>query len=252
MSPSDPSASCCIIGGSGLQSLSILSDSSALDIDTPYGKPSSAILSGIVGELVVLFLPRHGTGHTIPPHLINYRANIWAIRHLGATRIISVASVGGIQESLLPGSIVIPSQIIDYTWGRPSTFASEGFPVLHVDFTHPFSIGLREVLLSAAMACKEPVVDGGVYAVTQGPRLESAAEIDRIERDGGNIVGMTGMPEAALARELGLDYAMIAVVVNAAAGRGDSSKGIQLSEIIKVTEKAMNRVETILNHMLSK
>jgi len=248
---SRPAGGCCIIGGSGLQSLSILERGVALNTDTPYGKPSAAIVRGCVGDAVAFFLPRHGTGHTVPPHLINYRANIWAIRHHGASQVISVASVGGIQEALVPGTIVIPNQIIDYTWGRPSTFVSEGAQVMHIDFTQPFSTRLRAVLLSAALACNELVVDGGVYAATQGPRLESAAEIDRIGRDGGTIVGMTGMPEAALARELGLDYAMIAVVVNAAAGRGESEHGIQLSKIHNVTEQAMCRVESILKHMLS-
>jgi 5'-deoxy-5'-methylthioadenosine phosphorylase len=251
MTQTEPAGGCCIIGGSGLQSLSILNGGVALNTDTPYGKPSGAILRGRVGGADAFFLPRHGVGHTIPPHLINYRANIWAIRHHGATQIISVASVGGIQEALPPGTIVIPSQIIDYTWGRPSTFVSEGEQVTHIDFTQPFSTRLREVLLSAALACNELVVDGGVYAATQGPRLESAAEIDRIERDGGNIVGMTGMPEAALARELHLEYAMIAVVVNAAAGRGESKQGIRLSEIYKVTQQAMQRVETLLHYVLS-
>jgi 5'-methylthioinosine phosphorylase len=193
-----------------------------------------------------VFLARHGDAHTIAPHQINYRANLWALKDQGVSEVVSVASAGGIRADLGPGKIVIPDQIIDYTWGRVSTFFENGAPVTHVDFTEPYAALLRARLLAAAVACGEEVVDGAVYAATQGPRLESAAEIDRLERDGADIVGMTGMPEAALAREIGLDYAAIAVVVNHAAGRGASAGGISLQRIEEVLKPAMGRVRRIV------
>jgi 5'-methylthioadenosine phosphorylase len=199
-----------------------------------------------------MFLARHGYGHTIPPHEVNYRANIWALREEGATEIVSVASVGGIRPDLGPGTIVVPHQIIDYTWGRRSTFFEGGdVPVTHVDFTAPYAEGLRRKLLAAAHACGEAVVDGAVYAATQGPRLESAAEVDRLERDGAEIVGMTGMPEAALARELAVPYAAIAVVVNHAAGRGESRGGIRLEGIEQMLHATIGRARRIIDEVVT-
>jgi 5'-methylthioadenosine phosphorylase len=198
----------------------------------------------------VAFLARHGYGHTIPPHEVNYRANIWALREEGAAEIVSVASVGGIRADLGPGTLVIPHQIIDYTWGRRSTFFEGGdVPVSHVDFTRPYSEPLRQKLLAAARASGEPLLDGAVYAATQGPRLETAAEIDRLERDGADVVGMTGMPEAALARELDLPYATIAVVVNHAAGRGESRTGIRLERIEQMLHSTIGRARRIVEEM---
>jgi 5'-methylthioadenosine phosphorylase len=194
-----------------------------------------------------MFLARHGYGHTIPPHEVNYRANLWALYEQGAKQVIAVGSVGGIREDLIPGKIVIPDQIIDYTHGRPFTyFDGQERLVTHIDFTHPYDPALRKQILTAANRAKEECIDGGVYAAMQGPRLETAAEIDRLERDGAHMVGMTGMPEASLARELGLDYAAIAVVVNYAAGRGNSREGIHLDAISKITEPAMVKVRKIL------
>jgi len=198
----------------------------------------------------VVFLARHGYGHTIAPHEVNYRANLWALKQAGADAVVSVASVGGIRNDLWPGMILLPRQLIDYTWGRASTFfEGPGVPVNHIDFTEPYSRGLRERLLKAAAACGERVEDGGVYAATQGPRLETAAEITRLERDGAEIVGMTGMPEAVLARELGLEYAAIAVVANYAAGRGDSERAVALDRIEAVLEEAMGRVRRIIEKL---
>jgi 5'-methylthioadenosine phosphorylase len=194
-----------------------------------------------------MFLARHGYGHTIPPHEVNYRANLWALYEQGAKRVIAVASVGGIRADLIPGEIVIPDQIIDYTYGRPFTyFDGRERPVTHIDFTLPYSPVLRTQILTAAEKANVKCFDGGVYAATQGPRLETKAEINRLERDGADMVGMTGMPEAALARELGLSYAAIAVVVNYAAGRGDSLNGIHLDTISKIAEPAMVKVRNIL------
>jgi 5'-methylthioadenosine phosphorylase len=198
-----------------------------------------------------VFLARHGYGHTIAPHEVNYRANLWALRAEKVDAVVSVASVGSIRRDLGPGAIVIPDQIVDYTWGRPGTFfEGAGAQVTHIDFTHPYSAGLRSRLLAAARAAGETAVDGAVYATTQGPRLETAAEINRLERDGADLVGMTGMPEAALARELGLEYAALAVVANYAAGRGESEQGISLERIEKVLEEAMGRVRRIIERLV--
>jgi 5'-methylthioadenosine phosphorylase len=195
----------------------------------------------------VVFLARHGYGHTIAPHEVNYRANLWALKDAGATEAVSIASVGGIRKDLGPGKLAVPHQIIDYTWGRRSTFFDgPGVVVHHADFTEPYSSALRQRLLKAAAGAGEKVADGAVYAATQGPRLESAAEVNRLERDGADLVGMTGMPEAALARELELEYAALAVVANHAAGRGDAGRAIPLDKIEAVLEEAMGRVRRIL------
>jgi 5'-methylthioadenosine phosphorylase len=240
-----------IIGGSGLTRLANLEVRRHKVVRTPWGEPSGALTFGRLGAAEVVFLARHGYGHTIPPHEVNYRANIWALREEGATEIVSVASVGGIRADLGPGMLVVPHQIIDYTWGRRSTFFEGGdVPVSHVDFTAPYSEPLRQKLLAAARACGETVLDGAVYAATQGPRLETAAEIDRLERDGADIVGMTGMPEAGLARELDLPYATIAVVVNHAAGRGESRSGIRLERIEQMLHATIGRARRIIEEVV--
>jgi 5'-methylthioinosine phosphorylase len=239
-----------IIGGSGLTKLANLEVSRRLAARTPYGDPSGAITCGKIGKSDVLFLARHGYGHTIPPHEVNYRANLWALKDAGADSVVSVASVGGIRNDIWPGAILLPHQVIDYTWGRASTFfEGPGAPVNHIDFTEPYSRVMRARLLNAAAAAGERVTDGGVYAATQGPRLETAAEIHRLERDGADIVGMTGMPEAALAREIGLEYAALTVVANYAAGRGDSEHAVPLDKIGAVLEEAMGRVRRIIEKL---
>jgi len=235
-----------IIGGTGLTQLANLEVSRRQVVRTPYGELSGPLTFGAIRGVPAVFLARHGYGHTIPPHQVNYRANLWALKEQGASEIVSVVSVGGIRADLGPGKIVVPHQIVDYTWGRMSTFFENEAPVKHVDFTEPYTAGLRNRLLSAAKACGEAVVDGAVYAATQGPRLETAAEIDRLERDGAEIVGMTGMPEAALAREIELGYAAIVVVVNHAAGRGASARGVALQEIEEVLKHSMGRVRKII------
>jgi 5'-methylthioinosine phosphorylase len=240
-----------IIGGTGLTQLSSLEVSRRQVVRTPYGEPSGPLTFGTIGGVPVIFLARHGYGHTVPPHQVNYRANLWALKEQGVGEVVSVASVGGIHPDLGPGKLVVPHQIIDYTWGRMSTFFENEEPVKHIDFTEPYSNRLRKRLLAAARACGESAVDGAVYAATQGPRLESAAEIDRLERDGAGIVGMTGMPEAALSRELELEYAAIAVVVNHAAGRADSSHGIPLAKIEDVLKEAMARVRRIIEALVA-
>ena len=239
-----------IIGGSGLTQLANLEVGRRKVGRTPYGEPSGALTFGNIGKKEVVFLARHGYGHTIAPHEVNYRANLWAIKQAGADTVVSVASVGGIRNDIWPGTIVLPHQIIDYTWGRSSTFfEGPGAPVNHIDFTEPYSRELRARLLSAAAQVGERIMDGAVYAATQGPRLETAAEINRLERDGADIVGMTGMPEAALAREINLQYAAIAVVANYAAGRGDSERAVPLDKIQAVLDEAMGRVRRIIEKL---
>jgi len=239
-----------IIGGSGLTKLANLEVRRRIVARTPYGDPSGAITYGKIDRRDVLFLARHGYGHTIAPHEVNYRANLWALKQAGASEVVSVASVGGIRNDIWPGAILLPHQVIDYTWGRSSTFfEGPGAPVNHIDFTEPYSRLMRERLLKAAAAAGERITDGGVYAATQGPRLETAAEINRLQRDGAEIVGMTGMPEAALAREISLEYATIAVVANYAAGRGDSERAVPLDKIEAVLEEAMGRVRRIIEKL---
>ncbi len=239
-----------IIGGSGLTQLANLEITHRQVMRTPYGEPSGAFTFGTINQHAVMFIARHGYGHTIPPHEVNYRANLWALHEQGAKRIVAVASVGGIRADLSPGVIVLPHQIIDYTYGRAFTyFDGRDRPLTHIDFTQPYSHKLRQQILDAARLAKVPCLDGGVYAATQGPRLETAAEINRLERDGADMVGMTGMPEAALARELGLSYAAIAVVVNHAAGRGSSRDAVHLEKINAVTQLAMTSVRNIIERM---
>jgi 5'-methylthioadenosine phosphorylase len=241
-----------IIGGSGLAKLSALDRPRRMVMRTPYGEPSGALTFGELAGREVVFLARHGYGHTIAPHDVNYRANIWVLKDLKVDGVIAVATVGGIRDDLGPASLVVPDQIIDYTHNRKSTFfEGPDVPVTHVDFTKPYSEGLRARLLRAAQASGEAVFDGAVYACTQGPRLETAAEIERIARDGGHIVGMTGMPEAALAREAALQYAALAVVVNHAAGRGASRQEIKLDELETVMRATVVRAVRILEAMLS-
>ncbi len=242
-----------IIGGSGLSQLGNLEVKQRKVSRTPYGEPSGALTFGRIADCDVVFLARHGYGHTIAPHEVNYRANLWALKDAGATEVVSVVSVGGIRNDTWPGTLLLPHQIIDYTWGRAATFfEGAGVPVNHIDFTEPYSRTLRERLIKAAAGCGETLADGGVYAATQGPRLESAAEVNRLERDGADIVGMTGMPEASLAREISLEYAAIAVVANYAAGKGDSTHAIPLDKIGAVLEEAMRRVRKIIGALCEK
>jgi len=191
-------------------------------VTTRFGEPSAGVREATIGGARVLVLPRHGDRHEFPPHLVNYRANLAALRDLGADAVVALNTVGVISGVREPGQLAVPDQLIDYTWGREHTlYDGPGPGFAHIDFTAPYSERLRQGLLDAADASGVNCLDGGVYAATQGPRLESAAEVDRLERDGADFIGMTGMPEASLAMELGLDYACLSLVVNRAAGRGD-------------------------------
>ena len=235
-----------IIGGTGLTKLENLEITHKEMVNTPYGAPSGPLTFGKICDLDVVFLARHGYRHTIPPHMVNYRANLWALKEAGVSKIIAVAAVGGITSKMGPEAIVIPDQIIDYTYGRSQTFFENDLSfVTHVDFSYPYNDELRQVLLKSAKQLNYDAVNGGVYAATQGPRLETAAEINRLDRDGCDIVGMTGMPEAALARELEIDYAACALVINWAAGRNGGDE-ISLSEMEKCLETGMARVRGLL------
>ena len=235
--------SVAVIGGTGLESYPGLVVTGEMRSTTVFGEPSAPLVMGEIGGRSVAFLSRHGPDHDVAPHRVNYRANIRALRDVGVQRIFAVAAVGGIAPGLEPGAIVIPDQLIDYTVSRISTFFEEG-RVVHVDMTHPYTPALRDRLLRAAAEAGVAVHDGGVYGVTEGPRFETPAEIDRMERDGCAVVGMTAMPEAVLARELDMEYAACAVVSNAAAGRGPA--GITMEDLYANLARGMEGVRRIL------
>jgi 5'-methylthioinosine phosphorylase len=235
-----------IIGGTGLYQLDGFDEVERLSLNTRWGEPSSEIIIMQSANTRVAFLARHGLKHTIPPHMVNYRANIWALKECGVKKIIAVAAVGGITEQMSPETLVIPGQIIDYTYGRKHTyFETDLDQVTHIDFTEPYTQLLREKLLNCANELSLKVVDGGVYAATQGPRLETAAEVERLKRDGVDIVGMTGMPEAALARELQMDYACCALVVNWGAGCAGTVK-IEHDAMLEIVDRGMVQLKSVL------
>ncbi len=236
-----------VIGGSGVVGSSLMKMSRRMVARTPYGAASGPLNFAEIEGQSVVFIARHGPGHIHPPHKVNYRANLCALQEAGADAIIALAAVGGIGEGCGPGAIVVPEQIIDYTYGREHTFFDGGDrQVRHIDFTRPYDDRLRSALLASAKNAGEAVVDGGTYAATQGPRLETAAEIERFARDGATLVGMTGMPEAALARELEMPYAHLCVVSNWAAGRGDSSVKISHDDIEATMRATLARVVSIV------
>jgi 5'-methylthioinosine phosphorylase len=238
-----------VIGGTGLAQLDGLDGVTSFPITTPFGEPSADLVSGNLGQTEVVFLARHGRPHRIPPHRINYRANLWALKEAGVGGIIAVNAVGGIHPVMGAGHFCVPHQLIDYTWGRASSFFEEDLEsVTHVDFTHPYDDVLRQHLLQALVDLGLAHSARGVYGATQGPRLETAAEIQRLERDGCDIVGMTGMPEAGLARELGLPYACLALVVNPAAGKAPGL--ITMDAIEAVMAAGMGQVRSVLERVL--
>ncbi len=227
-----------IIGGTGLASVPAMDLVSSQDVTTPYGEPSAPLATGTLFEMPVVFLARHGNPHRLSPHRINYRANLDALRTAGVTHVIALAAVGGITPNMAPAAVVVPDQIIDYTYGREHTFF-DGVeqPLQHIDFTSPYSASIRDALIGGLKEAGLPILDKGVYGATQGPRLETPAEIQRMERDGCDLVGMTGMPEAALAREAGLEYGALAVVANWAAGKFDGE--ITMADIEQALEHGM-------------
>ncbi len=239
-------ANIAIIGGTGLTNLTNLTIIRREVHNSIYGEPSAPLVRGMLEDVEVVFLPRHGAGHTIPPHKVNYRANLSVLDELGITNVVAINAVGGISPEMTSQAIAIPDQIIDYTYSRSHTFFDEGLEeVTHIDFTNPYCESLRQAILVAAKAASVPVIGKATYAATQGPRLETAAEIDRLEKDGCHVVGMTGMPEAALAKELGLCYASINVVANKAAGRGDDNE-ITIEQINSNLKVGLEKVKRIL------
>jgi 5'-methylthioinosine phosphorylase len=233
-----------IIGGTGLYSMDELSDVEQIEYDTRFGSPSAPVTIGRLQGRKIVFLPRHGGNAAIAPHRVNYRANIAALKSVGVKKIIAVNAVGGI--TLGPQKIAVCDQVIDYTHGRLSSFSDfEGEKVNHIDFTDPYTESLRQALLQSAARLKIEVSPKAVYACTQGPRLETRAEVAKLARDGNDVIGMTGMPEAVLAREAELEYASLAVIANWAAGCGDSAE-ITLQEIYDNLAVAMKQVRAIL------
>jgi 5'-methylthioinosine phosphorylase len=245
-----------VIGGSGLDAWDELIWTDEVVLATPYGEPSAALRIGQIEQkaqppIKVIYLPRHGPDHRFAPHRINYRANLWALKQSGVQRVIATATVGSIAPAIQAGSICVPDQLIDYTWGRAQSYSDDGY-VLHVDFTQPFDQALRFALIQAG----QDLFEGtgfhvqGTYGCTQGPRLETAAEITRLAKDGCSLVGMTAMPEAALARELGLPYALLCLAVNPAAGVGQSAAAVDHEDLKQVMASGMHRVKAILLHTM--
>ena len=250
MSANDKDIALAVIGGTGLYKLAALEDVETIEGGTIYGQPSGPLRVGRFAGRRMAFLARHGEGHSVPPHRINYRANLQRLKDLGVRRVLAINAVGGITEAYGPRVVACPDQIIDYTWGRISTICEEpGTEVLHVDFGDPYTESLRREVLAAAQRSGVPMVDGGCYGATQGPRLETKAEIARMRRDGCDLVGMTGMPEAGLAREMGLDYACLAIVANWAAGCGDAAE-ITLAEVLANVEAATASLPALLDALL--
>lgn len=244
-----------IIGGSGLSNLDGFEKIEERAVDTPYAGDKVVVNLLAFGDAQFAFLPRHGAQHVIPPHKVNYRANIWALSQVGVKQIVAINAVGGIHGKLAPGSFAVPDQLIDYSFGRDGTFFETNLKqVTHIDFSHPYTESLRQQLLHAINQAnrqakiQRSVMDGGVYACTQGPRLETAAEIQRLQRDGCDMVGMTAMPEAALARELNIAYACLALSVNWAAGLSDEL--ISLDEIHRVLAEGMDFVAAVLKDVV--
>jgi len=232
-----------LVGGTGLNELDESLES--ISIETPFGRPSADIRVIETDPLRLLFLPRHGNPHRFPPHCVNYRANMWALREAGADHVLAVYAVGGVCDPYGPATLAAPDQLIDYTWGRQHTYCdSEHIELEHVDFTKPYDGALRRSLLAAAEKASIEVVDGGCIGVFQGPRLESAAEVEKARRDGCHMAGMTALPEAGLARELGLDYAGLAVVSNW--GAGVSGELLSEEDIAETLKGPMMRVRTLL------
>lgn len=245
---------CAFIGGTGLYRMPGLGELESLAIETPYGQPSAPIRRGDWQGKQIAFLARHGESHGVPPHKVNYRANLWALHQLGARRVVALNTVGGITEAFGPQALGIPDQLIDYTWGRISTFCEEpNTAVQHIEFDQPYSAKLRQSLIAAAASVGVAIEQRGCLGVTQGPRLETRAEVARLKRDGCDVVGMTGMPEAALARELELDYASLVIVANWAAGcdpAGEAAVAITMDEVLANVAAVTDKLPALFGALL--
>ena len=235
-----------VIGGTGLQRVADMEIVHRRVVRTPYGEPSGALWLARIDRAEFWFLARHGHGHTLPPHTINYRANLWALREVGVRELLAVSTVTGLAPNLNPGDLVLPDQIIDYTWGREHTFfEGRELPVSHVDFAEPYSADLRARLLDSALQLGLGLRDGGCYGCTQGPRTATAAELRRCVQDGCDVVGMTGMPEAALSRELELQYAALCAVAGSGYGSSQDAAAIRLA-----AEQALGRIQSLIAHVM--
>lgn len=236
-----------IIGGSGFDQWPELEIIERKRLTTPYGDTSADLLFSQINNQPCVLLSRHGQPHAIAPHLINYRANMWALYECGVTHVIATAAVGAIEGHLHEPCLLVPHDLLDYTFGRQHTFSDEQGKLQHIDFTYPYDEPLRQMLLSSAKRIGQQVFDQGVYAVVQGPRLETAAEVQKLRHDGATVIGMTGMPEAALARELGMQYASIAMCVNPAAGT--VQEVISLENIMQNLRITTQQVQNVLNNL---
>jgi 5'-methylthioinosine phosphorylase len=236
-----------VIGGTGLTTLTNIKVLNEKYYETQYGQTDAPLVTGILSDIEVIFLARHGKPHVIPPHKVNYRANMRALKDVGISDIISVNAVGGITDSMSPGSIVIPDQVIDYTYSRKHTYFDDDLDkVIHIDFSYPYTETIRNILINSSKGLSSNIMSSATYGATQGPRLETVAEIKRLEHDGCDLVGMTGMPEASLARELDLNYASICLVVNWAAGKTDSI--ITMEAIQSYKENGMKEINLIIKN----
>ncbi len=245
------SSKIAVIGGTGLYAMMDEFEMKRHEIiNTPYGEASSPLVHGRLHGKDIVFLARHGFTHRLPPHRINYRANIWMLESVGVDSIFAVNAVGSMNKICYPESLVIPDQVIDYSWGREHTFYDKGLThVEHIDFTYPYTVSLRECLIRAAENRQIKLAIKGVYGCTQGPRLETAAEICRLERDGCDIVGMTAMPEASLAREMSMQYASVSIVANWAAGV--TGEEISMEEIGMALQTGMKKVKSLLSESIN-
>lgn len=238
-----------LIGGSGLYDIKGFVLKEKKSIATPFGKPSDQYLIGKIGKTDIVFLPRHGKKHNIPPHMINYRANIWGFKKIGVDRIISISAVGGIKKGLRPGDLVVLDQTMDMTRNRKSTFYDGKDGVVHIDFTEPYCPELRRIILKAGKQAKVKVKNGGNYVAVEGPRLETASEIKGFKLLGGDVVGMTGMPEASLAREVEICYSGISVVANYAAGISKSK--LTVPEVMEAMHDSTEKLKRLLKKIFS-
>jgi 5'-deoxy-5'-methylthioadenosine phosphorylase len=235
-----------IIGGSVLPKLFDFQMQRSELPATPFGNPASPLQYGSFAKRDIIYLNRHGIERRTAPHLVNYRANMWALHEAKIDIVIGLSVVGGIRADMTPGHIVFPNQLIDYTYGRPSSCYEEDFDYTkHIDFTHPYCPELHKVLIQAAQELHLDFTDDATYGVTQGPRFETIAEINRMERDGCDIVGMTAMPEALLARELNMRYTSIALVASKAAGRVDGLS-ISLDDMKTVIDDSLDQIHQLL------
>lgn len=237
-----------VIGGSGFYEF--VDDATALDVETPFGRPSEPVLTGHVGGRPVAFVPRHGRDHRFAPHKVPYRANMWALRSVGVRQVLAPCAVGSLRPDLGPGALVVPDQVVDRTAGRANTYYDDVGPVVHVSFGDPYCPVGRSTVVAAARGQQWPVCDGGTLVVISGPRFSSRAESQHHAAAGWSIVGMTGQPEATLARELALCYTSIAVVTDLDAGV-EAGDGVTHHDVLDVFARSVGRLRTLLTAVIA-